>query len=349
MNAKTYCLFLALSFLFFQCEREKVNYLGPEYYSAGPDFHILDYTIPGTYQITGTPDTIKASFSSRVSYVLTLKGKTSGAYKTIRGIGENVLQHWDGGHDGDYYFMEGEAVEATLSFLGTSLEGKKIVTLGSSKQYLIPGKIFPVATSSAPVKEGFEGTYNFNSPTWSYGPYSDAGEQLFSGIDGMNPSNGIRPIHESKAYTLSGQDLNHNYFVCGLKKVFSPTEKNYFASGTPVYVNIYLYGKGNPASKLNVTFEENDRNTADNSSSSNEDAYDYQFSLAHTGWKLFTVRYADFTLSGDPSRSNYNGIKEPDKIVAMAFNLLSSPSGQAVDATFDMPVISFGEPFDPTK
>jgi hypothetical protein len=336
-------------FIFGSCHRDK-EMIGPEYIATPTDFYVKLNSFKASASSVNFESSqvyFNADFSSKVTWFITIRGLKSGAVKKISGLSSMLNSSnttWNGSHDDLNFFQMNENAVAELSFLGSSLVLRDTIAILRAKKYNSQGVVI-ADDASVTTFEGFEGTYNFNSPTWTYGVFSDPGELIFGGLDSITPQ-----FQGRHAFTIHGNDVNQNFFIGGLKRVLSVSEYlSIPADPNNVYVNIFLYGTGNPNSYVNYTFEESDSGMGAHIPNK-DDAYQYQFSVSHTGWKLFYVKYSQLSRSTNASYGGSgNGIREPNKLRNVAFNLISSPAGSNVKVTFDMPIITFGQPFNPNE
>ncbi len=237
-------------------------------------------------------------------------------------------------------------VEFTV--LGSPIVLRDTIFIQRAKKYDSQG--LPVSDDISTANfEGFEGVFGtagkFNTAPWNYGIYFDAGEEIFRGIDSLVPQ-----FQGRQAVTLYGTDLNHNFYVGGFKRILTVPEYSSIPNtADSVYVNIFLYGTGDPNSRINYSFDERDNGMGAHVDNV-DDTYEYQFDMSHMGWKLFSVKYSQLSRATNPSfGGSGNGIREPHKLRNVAFNLISSPAGNKVKVTFDFPIITFGQPFNPNE
>lgn len=340
-------LFVLTALLFLNSCTDSREFFTKEYRIAPDNFSVQGDTllVPAFVDFTLGPAGVEAEFSHPVSYTLTITGLESGAEKKISGLSQNLLESWNGDHDGLYFFKAGEYALVELSFLGSNKVVRDTILIAGVKKIGSQG----LALASTATLEGFEGnSFSFNSSLWSYGIYPDPPQEIdvaqfgvgaTTRRDTMDPTKGERPVQGQYALTLVGKDVNKNYFVGGIKRQLTANERSALSSISPndLYVNIYLYGRGDANSKLNYSFNEYEGVTA-------SDVYENQFTLDHIGWKLFSIKYSDLSVIDAG-----NGIREPAKIKDIAFNLISAPPGNSVRATFDYPILTFGAPFNPNK
>jgi hypothetical protein len=337
---------IPLCFLSVKCERPET--VGPEYALAPKDFAVLSYSMGNpSVNLATAKDTFYASFSHKVSWTITLTGANSGAVKKISGTsqvidGSNSSWLWDGSHDGLYFFRAGEKVGAKLSFLGSNITLTDSVLVNTTK-------IFKDI-----VVIDFETT-----PGWI--AYGDAGDNPngFQVITEGAPLNSYIPnryftksLQGTRGYYWYGADLNGSYFCGGGKRALTPAERAKLPStGDSLYLNVYIYGLGNGASKLNFGASEDDNDgPAFFHEPASDDEFQVQITLDHVGWKLFSFKYTDLIPGANPNYGgNGNKIHEPKRIVEITFGLISAPKGSYVEAIVDFPVLTFGAPFNPAK
>jgi hypothetical protein len=344
---------LLIILLVISCHRRE-DIIGPEYVSAPSDFYIIKDSFEvnsSTVNFETSTDYFKAEFSSRVNWFITIKGLKSGAIKKISGLTDVLNAQnsiWNGGHDSFNFFQMNEKAAVELAILGSSIVLRDTIFIQRAKKYGSQGVAISDDVSIANF-EGFEGIFGtagkFNTAPWNYGIYFDAGEEIFRGIDSLDPQ-----FQGRQAVTLHGKDLNHNFYVGGFKRILTTAEYNTIPyAADSVYVNIYLYGTGDPNSRINYSFDERDSGMGAHVDNV-DDTYEYQFDMSHTGWKLFSVKYSQLSRATNLSfGGSGNGIREPHKLRNVAFNLISSPAGSEVKVTFDFPIITFGKPFNPNE
>ena len=126
---------LVSGIVLYSCTRKKVDYLGPEYVKVPSGFTASNLAVTSPIDFTGGNCMVTANFSSRVTYTVTFKGRTSGAIKSYTGL-NNLIDAssiggvWNGCNDAYYFFRTGETVDVTVSFFGTdfTLKTTMIIT-----------------------------------------------------------------------------------------------------------------------------------------------------------------------------------------------------------------------------
>lgn len=329
-------ILISIIFLGVKCDSPET--LGPAYVLAPEGFKVNSYSAAAPSINFAAPATLgfNADLSHPVSWTIKLKGLTSGAVKEISGTSSSIdLSNpawlWDGAHSGLYFFMKNEQVEASLTFLGSNVIVKDTITITGTKIF----KDVLVA--------------DFDSPT-ALIEYKDEPETTFGIID---TTGGFKIVQGIKAYRLAGTDGPPSaYFVAGMRRDFTSATAAAFPSDPDsLYFNIYVYGVGNVASKLNFGAQEDDGDGTDGvHEPASDDEFQVQISIDHVGWKLFSFKYSDMTPGANPAYGGSgNKIYQPKEITAVSFGLISSPPSSTVEAIFDFPILTFGAPFDPSK
>ncbi len=380
---KTLYLLFFLSLLL-SCERN-TEAIGPEYKIPSADFKMLNAFSAAQNNIDfsiSSEQIFTASFSENVSWFVNLKGSKSGAKKSISGFSKELNMancKWNGNHDDLYFFRSGETVVATLTFLGSTLSFTDTFNLVTARSWNIPGKIIPVLNFESGASTFDYQFYDGPSdkyPTYkvTYSVKNGVQSDMFSGLNNSIQSvlknvsgdtiQGFPrgSIEGEKLYRFAGKDGVYNgdgysdYFIggAGMGKV------GYYAlSSDPdqVYFNIYVFGTGDPNSKLVINFNEDDdgNGNADAGNQSEnyilyEDEYAYGIQVSWEGWKLISVKYDDLELSADGAKAKYgNKKKEPHKIAKMGFVLLSTKKGDQANVNFDFPVFTIAQIFNPAQ
>ncbi len=319
--------------LSFGCKRSgEIN--GPQYITAPEGFEVVGNSFmasKASVDFSGGTDSISfhASFSHEVSWIVTLTGQTSGAEMVIEGLSSSIdgsnCVWWTGGHTGTFFFEDGETVTATLSFLGSSLNISDSFVLTAGRDWSTKANLI------LPNNNGFElnftGWFEYNAPLNEI-------VTVPSAVEGTN------------CVYIFGNGAPD--FVTGIG-----TPPGTFA-GVPadpdsVYVNLYVYGTGNPNAFVSYQFKEADKDEADlNYGDATDDAWEARITLDFTGWKLFSFKYSQLTASeaADFGGSG-NKVHEPDRIKVIQVGLQTTLS-QYAEVYFDYPTITINGPFDPS-
>jgi hypothetical protein len=381
---------LVSGLILYSCKRKHVDYLGPEYLAAPADLTVTNYTVSDNIDFYGgtTPCLISAEFNHRVSYTITITGRTSGAKKTFIGVNDKIDASaiggiWDGGHDGLYFFRAGELVDIVISFLATEYTVKKTVTITYAKNYLTGKNIIPVggadyngyeSVGAYPVQFTI-GSGNSNCTQTFVAPIID--QRSADIIIPGKPDSTIMAIEGNYFFQTIGKSYDGNgYFVGGLQHRNSAGE-GYLLDSTwtdpsQIYFNIFVFGMGDGHTSINLEFHESDKSTEslkprlecglsggncanpqiekDMHNPCTDDGWVYQYPVTHKGWKLISVKYSDCTPSASPTNGGSGDkIKEPGRVTRLQIGVVSSPPFNVAHATWDFPVITYGAPFDPNK
>ena len=346
-------LIAASIFVFSGCKRtlKDSEIIGPNYAPAPEGFNVTGNAFTASaasVDFWSSTVFFSSAFSHNVTWTITIRGLQSGAVKTITGL-SNVINAsnstWDGGASDVYFFKDGENAVATLTFLGST------ITLDDTIN-IIEQKLYNTSTFNG-VKyqliDDFEG-YNGDAQDgrWFDGAFSDLGDGTV--IKGATTA--IK-VEGDKSYRFSGTDVNSNSWLAGINTDSINSIVNLFTETDPdkFYVNLYVYGTGKEFSSIQVKAYEVDDYFPVNKkyNQANNDAYVADIMIDWVGWKLVSLRYADFKRGSDPAAGgNGNGIKEPQKVVGFALGLNSLPTfGKQVEAYVDFVIVTQGGPFKP--
>ncbi len=321
---------------FSACQKEKKDFIGPEYKVAGANFDLVSNFSPKLSSVnfeTGDQQSFNAQFSERVTWTITLKGQTSQAVKTITGLSDRVDESnslWLGTHDDLMFFLSGEEVEATLSILGVKDPQKLNFKIASARVY--PG--------AKEMGSGFEG-FQYNHLDWYYSPYpKTTGEKVSTPV-----------IEGNYAFKLSGVDDNNDYFIGSVRRNLP---RNFLTSATKdFYVNVFVYGIGSNTSTLKISLKHDSDSRLpyglpQGYADTQDDAYEYSIPLNFKGWQPFSIKYSSFTRTPDREFGGSGpNTKDPSKLVFVDFTLLTKTVGEKAEVVLDYPTITFERPFMP--
>lgn len=299
---------------------------------------------------------ITNTFSHEVTWFVTFKGQTSGATKTYTGTSQTIDKTsftWDGRNEGRF-FMDGETVEYTLSFLGSSIKYTGLLTIsgiegvgslnyGLVKRTLPNGDILKYS-----LIDDFDGSGSKIQTS-----YSDAadgtGKAVFYVADNIQRSGFF-------SYYMKATDNNGNGYTGGASGE-ALTELNKLTNVTDpskIYFNAYIYGFGR--ANTSVFFQAFENDFADPTINSfptrdvtMNDMYYTIIEVNWTGWKLVSVPYTSFKPANNPaSGGGGNRIQEPHKLCGFGIELDSYPTpGMTVEAAIDDVYLSEYGPFQP--
>ena len=330
---------LSIVAVFTACNR-KDGFIGEEYKVAPEGFYVVSAVTasPDPVDFTTQTVTIDATFSHTVSWAITIRGVQSGAIKKMSGLSQTLAASgkniWNGSHDGLYFFKSGEQAIIEVSFLGTSITTSDTITITTARNFSNVGVVIGAFEGASLAPFG--------------GPYIDAGEGIFGGLDNTIVPN----LQGDKSVTFHGIDNNSSYYIMNSNRVLTPAEIAQFSSDPDsVYLNVYVYGYGSqyPTARLNFSFAE-DENGSGAHQPATEDSYDFAINVTHTGWKLFSIKYSELAVSTAALfGGSGNKVKEPNRVKEVSFALIDGGPGNEAKLSFDFPIITFGAPFDPSK
>jgi hypothetical protein len=348
---------LALVAVVIACNRKNPELIGPSYIAAPEDLAITAFTtsaIPPTgVDFVFAKVTFNASFSANVTWFLTIVGQQSGAVYQVSGTGNgftNII--WGGSHTSLFFFHTGETATATLSFMGSSLT--------SSKDILIKRQASFNTCGTYPKNADFETPVQVLPPSGNWASFNyPAGtivnvEQGITGIDSTKFSgdrfgNKIPAVQGRNFYYIRGFGDSPS-FVSGLMYLSGAATPITSADPNNVWFNVYIYGSGDLNAGLDMEFHEADFLHVGYDAKV-DDSWIYHLELKHTGWKLFSFKYADLTISTNPDLGGHgNKIMEPNRFRQVAFVLLKKLNPNApVEVFIDYPIFTYGAPFKPCK
>lgn len=282
-----------------------------------PNFTIGQYT------------TLSLQYNERVTTTVKYTGCESGATRAYTFVDDHIDSsnvNWTGGHDGVFFFREGEKVKVSVSFLGSSKTFLDTLEVGRANPF--------TNEFTKPLADGdFEDPIGW--PNWS----SYAG--TLSDIIQPTPS-----VQGTGAWKFEFNATTTGYQ--GGMDNESGGFYNLSSDPDSVWFNIYLFGEGDPSARIVIEFKEAD---APNTSNQNgrDDGVQIIQDLGHEGWQLFSFKYSSIPFStvaafGGGGNKKY----EPNRIVRTAFSCDVTETGNK-RVIYDFPVFTLGGPFDPSK
>lgn len=325
------------------CKREDAEYLGPAVVYAPADFNVADFTVSDTIaNFTNGDILFNASFSSFVSWELTVVGLESKAIKSFQGKSDNITDlAWNGGNDGVFFFREGEAVSAKLIFYGTLLMPKIDLVVDKAADLSVQGSLLKAGDfelrDSTSLWYSFEGIPNVESKR-------DSIAKDYSGKR-------VNAVQGKSYFSIRGMgDPAQTAFVTGVEYAGLIRPK-LTENAEEVWFNVYVYGSGDANMRLDIEMHEDDINTLRGYNGKMDDSFVGTVIMSHKGWKLFSFKYSDLPASVNADfGGSGNKIYEPHRIAAVAFILLKATDPTSpVEVYFDYPIFTVGGPFDPSK
>lgn len=351
---KTIFRFSILLTILFACRRENVDHIGPGFISPPEGFAITSFTA-STATVNFTTGTVvfDATFTHSVSWILTIKGEKSGAVKEYRGVADNLTGiTWTGAHDEVFFFRNGEKATATLSFYGSTLTESRTVQITTVPNFRTCG-VFPLYGE-------FENPARIKTPWWQIfeDTISNPRDIIDYNMDSvaLDRNGDVVPSVQGKTYFYLKGLGKQSSFVNGIQYV-TLINPNIGPAVLPadadnVWVNIYLYGSGDPNCMVQLEYQEGDFDgTSAGYSGTDDDAFVAEITLDHKGWKLFSFRYSSLVPSVNALfGGSGNKMHEPDKLKMFDLILLKkSDANSPVEVFFDYPIFTVGGPFKPCK
>lgn len=310
----------------------KDDFLGAEIVKASDNFKVtstltIDEDSPNF--TIGQYSTLNLQYNERVTTNVVYTGCESGAVSAFTFVDDHIDSSnvsWTGGHDGVFFFREGEKVKVSVSFLGSSITLMDTIEVGRANSF--------TNEYTKPLVDGdFESAIGW--PNWSAyaGPLSERIEP--------NPSvQGTSAFKFEFNATTTGYQGGMDNESGGFYSLSSDPDS--------VWFNIYLLGEGDPTAQIVIEFKEGD---APNSTNQNgrDDGVQIIQNLGHEGWQLFSYKYGSIPFSTVAAFGGAGNKKhEPHRIVRTAFSCDVTETGNK-RVIYDFPVFTLGGPFDPSK
>jgi hypothetical protein len=345
--------FSIILIVFFACHRKEVDFLGPAFISAPEGFAVTSFTAtPASIDFTSGSVAFNAAFTNTVTWTLTITGQKSGAVHVIRGVSNGLTNIvWTGKMDGVAFFKIGETATATLTFFGTSLTSSVNINIIAVPDYRTCGGFAPGGDFEALAVSPL--WHPFNVP-----PIPNV-VQGISATEMDYKGNKVVAIQGNRYYFIRGLGNQAN-FVSGIQ--YDPGAPKFTTIFTPalpanadiVWVNMYIYGTGDPNAQVQLEYQEADASDTKSPGvykGTDDDAYVTYITLDHIGWKLFSFQYSKLTPSLNALfGGSGNKIHEPNTLRSFDLVLVKqSNPNSPVEVYFDYPIITVGGPFKPCK
>ena len=363
--------------VFLACKRSISNdeILGPGLVSAPADFTgllsapvlkrmnrfgVVTTISPTTSLFFGTLNSygIEADLSHEVSWTITFEGVTSTAEVIRKGTGNKInlladsLQ-WTGESDNFRFFMDGEDVLYTISFLGSAIEYSNTLKIATTKGY---NELIVYRANQAPLEyymvDNFDGNYGILPMQTAYADAADGVDKV-----AIFTTNNIQ-VDGVVSYYAKGTDASKNNYLGGAshESLIEMWRRIKETDPSKVFVNAYIYGYDKPNSSVFLQLYESDNNDPLNPSdiptSWVGNANDMWYSIVQVnwkGWKLVSIPYSAFKPANNPnSGGNGNRIQEPHKLSGCGIEIESFPTpGFPVELSMDLMTITVNGPFVP--
>lgn len=338
---KSILKFSILLIVLLGCQREKPEYLGPAQIYAPAGFNASNFTAtPTSIDFTTGTVTFNADFTSSVTWIITIKGKSSGAVCELRGIASSLNNAiWKGQHDGIIFFKTGEMATATLSFYGTSQTLSVDIEIVKAANFSGCGTF--------PRNADMEDTAQLHFPYWAR--FNSPGAEQGTADNAIDYKGNVVPPVQGKFYYYIKGLGNQQVFVDGIQYI-GPLTPVLPADADKVWINMFIYGTGDANCSVDLEYQENDLDGVQPGYQGwDDDAFVAHITLDHKGWKLFSFQYSKLTPSANAEfGGSGNHIHEPNRLSSFDLVLLKkSNPNSPVEVYFDYPIITVGGPFKP--
>ncbi|HSZ72542.1 MAG TPA: hypothetical protein VK750_07675 [Cytophagaceae bacterium] len=329
------------------CSREKADFIGPGYIDAPEGFAVTTPLAcsPKPINFTSGLGTVTwtAAFNNTVTWTLTLTGRTSGAVHQVTGTSNSLNHVWRGSNDGVFFFRTGETVVGTVSFLNTAVTSSDSLTITQAADFSSCSQYVPIYNSFTTQSSLYTYWNPYNSP-----PIPNESQGVDSAAVDYK-GNLVNPVEGKYYYYIKGLG-NASSFVSGIQYIKNIPFNTLPADPNRVWVNVFLYGTGDPNAGLDLECQEADAPDT-KYVSSRDDAFVAHLTLNHVGWKLFSIKYADLVQSTNLGfGNNGNGIREPNRLRVFDFILLKKNNPNSpVEVYIDYPVFTVDGPFKTCK
>lgn len=318
-----FCSVVAL-LLMWSCSNEEM---------VGPS---IDGIAIDTFNIVGTTETISADFSQNdavhfvgswefdAKWIVTIKGLTSGATKTLKGNGKSIDESivWDGSSD-LIFFKDGESCEATLSF-------------ENYNDYKVAEKFVQI-TATKPIEGIVLGDYDeVDAEGWgSTSRVIENGIELPATQKLSYESEGILVPQGDHYLQISGHEDGGKYYLSGnILAINDAPLKIDVANLGKNYINFFLYGYPEYYANSTVFIMFTDKN-------GNQIGFQDRVKVPGIGWHGISIPFTKLKES-----SNESGIPFDFANITEAGYSLFSVDGTECDAkvAVDYFIVTTGKP-----
>ncbi|MBX9852093.1 MAG: hypothetical protein K2X86_10075 [Cytophagaceae bacterium] len=310
-QCKFYILLITISLAMFSCKHDNVEMIGPNVCGTSDNFAVTTNLTVVNNPVSlaaGGQQQFMATFNEIATWKIIITGTISGAKKTLSGRGSAINATWDGSTDNVFFFRT-EPVTTSLEIpCRESIAG--------------PGfTISSMRTQSGTLITDFDGG----------GIGMGWGTTPLDVVQKSQADSAIFPPQGTKYYHMKGTDATNDQSIAMYTNSNGPVF-GLNADPDRVYFNVFIYGTGLPNSRIDLRLMETDG-----------DQFTYAQNITWTGWKLISVKYADFenTLPGG------NVLPNPDLCNRVRFFLKSAFKGGSSEAIFDYAVFTLDTPFQP--
>jgi hypothetical protein len=332
-------LFLGIVLFFFigsSCTHkyEKEEFLGTEYASAPEGFSVTDNNLlvnPSNINFVNDSCSFAAQFTHKVSWKITITGRTSRAIKYMEGLSDHLdplSVVWDGSSSNMKFFKAGEDCDIVLSFLGTDYVVTTSIKIIQSKKY------------AGVLVSDFDGGGLLADPSWWY-YYSDTLKpanikEIYS--DGIKTSP-LVPVQGNSYLHQSGEDLDSDWYIGGLGYWYDNNLniKLVELSENPeeIYLNAFVNANGNENTHVVFAIFEG---------GATRDIFSSPVQVKTNQWELVSLKLSTLTRN---ATSTGDGVMDVNKLKFM--EIVPSPAalGAKCEMNVDYIIFTKGAPFRP--
>jgi hypothetical protein len=314
--------------LFLGCEKE--DPIGPNLVDLYGPFRILDsltYTNSGAINFkTDSVLQFSGSWTNMAEWKIEIKGRTSGAVKTITGKSKNldsIAGQWNGSADG--IFFRKEVCDVVFSFKDYPDTMKTTVTIAEPRDYSKVGYII----------KHFEGS----------------GAEEFWGGNGKQ----AKRINKSDApeginyFYMEGTEGGSSYWIGSFPPVSAQSivGKPYFplndADTATTYINFFVRGYGTANTFINFQILEDDNGDGVYTEASEDSfSYRYQVPTTATTWQKVSIPLSKLQTEANAAGNSKMEISKITSMFVMLFsNGIATPK---LACDIDFVIITKGKP-----
>lgn len=328
-----FCLAILLTFT--ACNREKMDFEGPDLQDLNGTFSMLEPFAASKSSVDfsqGETAHFTARFSKLSDWTITIKGATSKAQKVITGKSKLIdasLSLWNGSTT-IFPMFKAENCTAMLTVLGVPDTFEVPITVQGVKDN--PG--FLVANFETGV-----------NPKWTIFKQSGANMDFKIKTDAFTPQG-------NSYFNMAGTvDWDWLIGLVDFPATAYGTSPRFDLTNNPndLYFNVLLYGQpGTNQSIILFSFKEDD-NENGAFDAATEDEYDVQIPVTWEGWKLVSVKYSDlnYLVDGNPGTPKGDKLKNPNKLFKLSMLHLADKTLGYASCKMDYLIFTNGKALEP--
>lgn len=325
----------AILLLLTACQREKMDFEGPDLQDLNGTFSILEPFAASKSSVdfsTGETAHFTARFSKLSDWTITITGATSKAQKVITGKSKLIdvsSSLWNGSTT---VFPMFKAENCTA----------KLTVLGVPDSFEVPINITGVKANPGFLIADFETGVN---PKWTIFRQSGANMDFKIKTDAISP--------QANSYFNMAGEVNWDWLIglIDFPATAYGTSPRFDLTTNPddLYFNVLLYGQpGTNQSLVLFSFKEDDNQNGTFDAAS-EDEYNVQITVNWEGWKLVSVKYSDleYLVNGAPGTPKGDKLKNPNKLTKISMLHLADKSLGFASCKMDYLIFTNGKALEP--